>query len=267
MSTPPTINLLIIDPQNDFVSSEGALSVAGAEQDAERLAHLIDHARSRITHINLSLDSHNRLDISHPLWFYDDNGRSPDPFTVIKADDLSSQRWMTREEVSAYTLNYLRMLEDKGRYPHVIWPEHCLIGGEGHLVYPLIREALYEWSAQPAHVDYVIKGMNPLTEHFSAVEAELPLADDPHTQANRGLIQRLVSSDVVWVAGWARSHCVGSTLRDLFKWGGRSLAEKTVLITDTMSDVTGFEEHGEQVVKDALKWGAQLADVSTLLQG
>jgi nicotinamidase-related amidase len=116
-------------------------------------------------------------------------------------------------------------------------------------------------------VDYVIKGMNPLTEHFSAVEAELPLADDPHTQANRGLIQRLVSSDVVWVAGWARSHCDGSTLRDLFKWGGRSLAEKTVLITDTMSDVTGFEEHGEQVVKDALKWGAQLADVSTLLQG
>lgn len=267
MSTKPSINLLIIDPQNDFVSKDGALSVAGAEQDAERLAHLIEKAGSRITHVNLSLDSHHRVDISHPLWFFDDQGRSPDPFTVITAHDLSAQKWMTRDEVFGYTVSYLRTLEEKGRYPHVIWPEHCLIGSEGHLVYPLIRDALYEWTAQPAHVDYVFKGMSPLTEHFSAVEAEVPLSDDPHTQVNRELIQRLVSSDEVWVAGWARSHCVGSTLRDIFKWGGRSLAEKTTIITDTMSDVPGFEEQGERVVKDALEWGARLADVSTLLEG
>ena len=260
------ITLLIIDPQNDFVDPHGALAVKGADEDAKRLSYLIEKAGDKIASIEVSLDSHQRLDISHPLWFFNESGGSPAPFTVITESDLIEGRWQTRPEVAGHTQTYLKTLERQGRYPHVIWPEHCLIGSEGHLIYPVLSEAIYEWASRPAHVEYVFKGQNPLTEHFSAIEAEVPDPHDPSTQVNRALIERLNASDEIWVSGWARSHCVGNTLRDLFKWGGRSLAEKITIITDTMSDVTGFESFGEAVIKDSLDLGARLADVEQLLE-
>ncbi len=259
------ISLLIIDPQNDFVDPNGALSVLGAAQDAERLAHLIQRLSAKISSISVSLDSHQRYDISHPLWFYDHNGEPPAPFTVITADDLSQGKWFTQEAVAEHTLSYLRTLESQGRYPHVIWPEHCLIGSEGHAIYPVIQEALHEWSARPCRLDYIYKGQNPLTEHFSAVAAEVPVAHDPQTQVNHDLIRELKQSDQIWVAGWARSHCVGNTLRDLFKWGGQEFAQKTLIITDTMSDVSGFEAQGEAVVRESLDLGARLTEVHQLI--
>ena len=63
------ITLLIIDPQNDFVDPHGALAVKGADEDATRLSYWIEKAGDKIASIEVSLDSHQRLDISHPLWF------------------------------------------------------------------------------------------------------------------------------------------------------------------------------------------------------
>jgi nicotinamidase-related amidase len=185
---------------------------------------------------------------------------------VITAADLESGRWQVRDDVTDYTLHYLRTLEERARYPHVIWPEHCLLGSEGHGVYPIIQEALHAWSERPHRVDYVFKGQNPLTEHFSAVEAEVPDPNDPATQTNHALLERLNASERVWVAGWARSHCVGNTLYDLFRLGGESLARKTTLITDAMSDVPGFEAQGEEVTRRSVELGARLADVESLLR-
>ena len=261
----PLITLLIIDPQNDFVDPHGSLSVPGADLDAGRLATLIERAGQHIQSISLSLDSHQRYDISHPLWFFDENGDSPTPFTVITETDLLEGRWHTHPDVLSYTQHYLRTLSQKGRYPHVIWPEHCLIGSAGHAIYPSIQEALHHWSSRPARVDYIYKGQNAFTEHFSAIEAEVPDPHDPETQANRTLLNRLSQSDEVWISGWARSHCVGNTLIDLFKWGGQSLAKKIVIITDTMSDVPGFESQGELVIKESLDLGVRLAEVDQLI--
>ncbi len=262
----PHITLLIIDPQNDFVDPHGSLAVTGALEDAERLVKLIEEAGDRIHSIALSLDSHQRFDISHPLWFSDKEGRHPAPFTVITEQDLVDGTWNPPVELLGQTRTYLRALEQQGRYPHMIWPEHCLIGSEGHAVFPLIQEALQQWSSRPARIDYIYKGQNPLTEHFSAVEAEVPDTKDPRTQVNKDLIDQLNESDEVWVSGWARSHCVGNTLRDLYKWGGRSLAKKIVIINDTMSDVTGFESLGESVLKDSLDLGVRVTEVEQLIR-
>ena len=202
----PHITLLIIDPQNDFVDPHGSLAVTGALEDAERLVKLIEEAGDRIHSIALSLDSHQRFDISHPLWFSDKEGRHPAPFTVITEQDLVDGTWNPPVELLGQTRTYLRALEQQGRYPHMIWPEHCLIGSEGHAVFPLIQEALQQWSSRPARIDYIYKGQNPLTEHFSAVEAEVPDTKDPRTQVNKDLIDQHNESDEVWVSGWARSR-------------------------------------------------------------
>jgi nicotinamidase-related amidase len=260
---------LIIDPQNDFVSPHGSLSVAGAKEDASRLARFMESARDQLSSIVISLDSHQRVDISHPLWFVDDQGRSPDPFTVITSEALRARRWSARGGRQERTLHYLEELERRGRYPHVIWPEHCLIGSDGHGVYPLIQEQALAWAARHAdhggQVRFVSKGESPWTEHFSAVEAEVPDDSDPHTLPNHDLIAQLLLAEVVYVAGWARSHCVGNTVRDLIRYGGATLAKRLVLLSDTMSDVPGFEEVGEAFTREVLARGVRVQDCAQAL--
>lgn len=262
-------SLFIIDPQNDFVSPDGALSVAGATEDAKVLACFMERAQERIDSLVISLDSHHRVDISHPLWFEDAQGRRPDPFTVITSADLRAARWRARGDRQERTLRYLEALERRERYPHVIWPEHCLIGGAGHNLYPLIEEQARAWSERHAerggHVHFVSKGENPWTEHFSAVEAEVPDESDPHTLKNEPLLQLLKRSEVVYVAGWARSHCVGNTVRDLVRYGGAELARRLVLLSDTMSDVPGFEEVGEAFTREVIAQGVSVQDCAHVL--
>ena len=65
------IHLLVIDPQNDFCDPNGSLYVPGAEKDMSRLAKLIDSMRHRLSDIHVTLDSHRKVDISHPIWFKD----------------------------------------------------------------------------------------------------------------------------------------------------------------------------------------------------
>ena len=60
--------LFIIDPQNDFCDPEnGALYVPGAENDMARLSDFIATNGPKLDRIVVSLDSHQRLDISRPL--------------------------------------------------------------------------------------------------------------------------------------------------------------------------------------------------------
>jgi nicotinamidase/pyrazinamidase len=258
-------HLLIIDPQNDFVDPNGALYVTRAEEDAQRLAHLINH--STVDAISVSLDSHHKIDISHPLWYFNADGKNPAPFTQINSEDLKNGTWKCADYAYERTLEYVQSLENNQRYPHVIWPEHCLIGSQGYAIYPLIFEALQQWTAtQRASIEFIRKGENIWTEHFSAIEAEVPDENDPHTQVNQELINRLAQADQVWVTGWARSHCVGNTVRDLVRYGGSELAKKLVLVNDTMSDVTGFEQFGKDFVKEVILAGVQVQMVHQLLK-
>ena len=58
------------------------------------------------------------------------------------------------------------------------------------------------------------KGQNPLTEHYSALGPEVVRTHDgrPHGGRNPQLIEALLSSDVLVVAGQASSHCVKATV-------------------------------------------------------
>lgn len=233
------IHLLIIDPQKDFCDPNGSLYVQGAEKDIDRLATFIRRIKNKLSDIHITLDSHRKVDISHPIWWKDSAGNPPPPFTVISVADVESGRWTTRQP-GAYSrsLEYLKQLAASGRYPHVIWPEHCLIGSEGHTVMPNLFDAVAEWEDRYALTDYVTKGSNPWTEHFSAVRAEVPDPTDPSTQLNSRLVQTLEDADVVLLAGEASSHCVANTVRDtVAAFSDPSVVSKLVLLTDAMSPV------------------------------
>jgi nicotinamidase-related amidase len=260
-------HLLVIDPQNDFCDPNGSLYVRGADADMDRLALFVERMKKKLSAIHVTLDSHRKVDVSHPIWFQDSHGRHPDPFTGVSADDLR-RGVLTTTMPGAYgrTLAYLEALESGKRYPHVVWPYHCLIGDEGHNVWPKLSEAIHGWEERFATADYVTKGSNPWTEHFSAVQAEVPDPDDPSTQLNTELVQTLEEADVVLLAGEALSHCLANTVRDVAdKFADPRYVGKLVLLTDASSNVTGFEKYGEDFLRVMKARGMKTATTTELL--
>ena len=233
------VHLVVIDPQNDFCDPNGALFVPGADEDIKRLAAMVSRLRDKLADIHITLDSHRRVDISHPMWWRDAAGKRPDPFTLITADDVESGRWATYlPSFRERTLDYLRQLERRGRYTHTIWPEHCLIGDEGHNVHTELSGVVHEWEDRFAQAEFVTKGSNPWTEHFSAVQAEVPDPTDPSTQVNTGFVATLERADVVLLAGQALSHCVANTVLDIAaNFSDPAFVQKLVLLEDCTSEV------------------------------
>ena len=117
--------------------------------------------------------------------------------------------------------------------------------------YGISKRALQEWEQRFAIVNYVCKGSNIFTEHYSAIQAEAPDPDDPTTQPNLPLIEALRQADKVLIAGEAGSHCVANTVRDLAAYLGDHLAlSRMTLLTDAISPVPGFENYQEDFLRD-----------------
>ena len=260
------IHLLIIDPQVDFCDPQnGTLYVKGSEDDISRLSLMLDKMIPKLQDIHVTLDSHHLIDIAHPVFWKDKDGNNPAPFTIITARDVESGNYNpTLLSTRSRVLEYLKTLETKGRYPHVIWPPHCLIGSSGHNVVPELFEVLKKWEEERfALVDYVTKGSNPWTEHFSAVQAEVPDPSDPDTQVNVRLIETLEQADLILLAGEAGSHCLANTVRDIAThFTNQSYIKKMVLLTDATSPVTGFEQYQKDFIKDMTSKGMQLGKTS-----
>jgi nicotinamidase-related amidase len=163
-------------------------------------------------------------------------------------------------------LEYVRRLERNGRYGLTVWPPHCLIGSPGHTVFPELFDALTGWESRFAFVDYVTKGSNIMTEHYSAVVADVPDPADASTQINTRLIQALEGADLVAIAGEARTHCLANTVRDIADgFGDDSLVSKLVLLTDASSDIPGFETHAQQFMSEMTARGMQLSTTTEFL--
>jgi len=63
------IQLLVIDPQNDFCSPSGSLYVKDAEKDMERLALMVGRLSKQLDDIHVTLDSHRLFDVAHPSYW------------------------------------------------------------------------------------------------------------------------------------------------------------------------------------------------------
>lgn len=254
------LELLVIDPQNDFCDPKGSLFVPGADQDSVRLGKMIERLSKRLDDIHVTLDTHHLVDIAHPLFWKDSSGKHPNPFTLIAAEDVKNGKfrttnpsWMKR------ATEYVEGLAANGRYPLVIWPPHCLIGSWGHNVVGSVYEALRKWEDDFAMVDFVTKGSNPWTEHYSAVQADVPDPSDPTTQLNTRLITTLEQADEVLITGQALSHCVANTVRDIASNFGVDNIKKLTLIEDTTSAVPTFENLATDFVKEMVSRGMKIS--------
>lgn len=267
------IDLLIIDPQNDFCDPKGALSVPGADADMSRLAGMIHRLKDKIDDIHVTLDSHHFVDIAHPVFWLDSTGKHPAPFTIITASDVENGTYRaTNPQFQKRVLDYVKSLEVNARYPLCVWPVHCLIGSWGYIVYPELFDALLKWEKDFAMVDYVTKGSNLWTEHYSAVQADVPDPEDPDSQLNMRLIETLQDADIILLSGEAKSHCLANTVIDIANNFGEDNIKKMVLLEDATSSVpdppgtTMFTDFADKFVKDMVARGMQISSTADFLK-
>lgn len=259
---PKKVVLLSIDPQVDFCDPKGRLSVTGADKDMDRLALFIKRAKDKLDDIYVTMDSHRTIHIAHPIWWIDENGKHPNPFTIISKDDVCGKNPKFRAYNPAYqkwSEYYVTKLAENGRYPLCIWPPHCLIGSDGWKVQPVVFEALCEWEQQFATVNFVVKGSNIKTEHYGAVQADVIDDDDPGTMLNTKLIKELQECDLIAISGEASSHCVANTVRDIANNFGPDNVKKFVFLKDTSSPVSSFESFEKAFLDDMIARGMQVS--------
>jgi nicotinamidase-related amidase len=255
------ICLVLVDCQNTFCIPEFELFVAGrsgrgAVEDSLRLCEFVYRNLARITQIAPTLDTHTTLQIFHPIFWLDRDGRHPiGGRTIISAADVENGVWQVNPAVAAdvaggdldylrrYARHYVRTLTAGGKYPLLIWPYHAMLGGLGHALVSVVEEAVFFHSvARAAQPHFEIKGNNPLTEHYSVLHPEVMTGPNGEAIAERNsaLVKHLAEFDIVVIAGQAKSHCVAWTIHDLLTEllsTDRALIEKLYLLEDCTSPV------------------------------
>lgn len=257
-------DLLIIDPNNGFLKNvnytpnlpggDMNLCIPGALDTADTLANLIRRSKDKFNNIRVTLDSHHPIHIATPIFFKDRQGKHPRPYTLITLEDIKNGIWSAAmPQFQRIVEHYVATLKTNKRYVLMIWPPHCIIGTEGHLPYAPIRESLLDWEADFNIVDWLTKGSNPFTEHYSAVKADVEDPKDLATMLQVDFIQKLENADRVFVAGWALDFCVANTVRDIV-YGLQSidLAKKFTILEDCTASVNapGLEHLGPDFVKE-----------------
>jgi nicotinamidase-related amidase len=253
--------LLIIDPQKDFMTSpdfSGSLSVNGAYEDMLKLSSYI--LSENPDSIILTLDTHDRFDIAHHSWWIDSSGNHPSPFTLITVEDVENKVWKPVDNSKAdYALFYVKELKKNNKYNLLIWPDHCILGTEGHKVNDELNDTLKSWEEKNnKEVIYINKGTNPNTEHYSGLKAEVVLEEAEETHLNMKLINKLNEFSYIEIAGEALSHCVGNTALDLIENLSPENRVKVSMLTDCMSSVSGFEKNGEEILSKIVELGGNL---------
>jgi len=188
------IRLFVIDPQNDFMDiADAALPVPGANADMVRLAGFIQTMTSSIDDLVVTLDSHSSVGVERTTFWMHGDGAAVSPFTKIKAVDVEDSTYLPRNKsLKPQVIEYLRSLEAGGERTLIVWPVHCVLGTWGHNLQGLLAQSIADWEyATGRTCEKVLKGLNTMTEQYSAFRAEVPSADDPRTQNNSVLMARL----------------------------------------------------------------------------
>jgi nicotinamidase-related amidase len=253
------ICLVAVDVQNSFCIPGFELYVAGrsgrgAVEDSRRLCGFIYRNLDVLTQICPTMDTHNAMQIFHPIFLVNDKGEHPAPFTLVTEEDVLNGVWKFNPDLcfifrvgeaqgQQFLLHYTKRLRQGGKYDLTIWPYHGMLGGIGHALVASVEEAIFfHGVARYSQPDFHIKGDRPFTEHYSVLGPEVregPKGEELGLKSEK-FFKKLLEFDAVLIAGQAKSHCVAWTIADLLEdilARDRKLVEKVYLLEDCTSPV------------------------------
>lgn len=231
--------LLLVDAQVDFIHPQGSLCVPGAVEDTRRTVEWLIRNVGQVSTVAASLDSHVPIQIFFPTWWVNTYGEHPPPFTAISSDDVASDRWRPVYE-HEWSRRYVELLERQAKKQLMIWPYHTLMGTQGHNLMPALYEALaFHTAARRSQPVFLAKGAIPKTEHYSILEPEVKVPEEPLGVLNTSFLEMLSSYQEIYVAGQARSHCVLETVASIMRHfeGSPDTIAKFRLLDDCCSSV------------------------------
>jgi nicotinamidase-related amidase len=253
------IVLMLVDVQNTFCIPGfelfvGGRSGTGAVDDNRRLCEFIYKNLNNLTRIITTMDTHFAMQIFHPILLVDEQGRHPDPYTMVSYEDIQEGRWKFNKEVAEmlgiepqygqeHLLHYTKELKSREKFDLTIWPYHAMLGSIGHALVPAVEEAMFFHTvARYSQPEMEIKGKNPLTEHYSALGPEVLEGPDGKKLSgkNESFMDLVEQVDALILAGQAKSHCVAWTIADLLEGlqeRDPRLAQKVYLLEDCSSPV------------------------------
>lgn len=253
------IAVMGIDIQNTFAIPGfelfvGGRSGTGAVDDTRRTVEFGYRNLGVITKYIPTMDTHTVQQIFHPDFIIDRNGNHPAPHTTISYADVKAGKWSVNPSIvdrvggvsyqwlQSYLLEYCRILEEKGKFQLTIWPYHAMLGGIGHALVPSFHEMIMFHSfVRDTDADPETKGGNPLTENYSAIQAEvLKALGYTIAQKSTEFMKTLTNFDRLIIMGQAKSHCVAWTVADFLNEISAvdpALAKKVYLVEDCMSSV------------------------------
>jgi nicotinamidase-related amidase len=261
------IHMLPIDMQKDFCFPDGTLYVGGrsgtgAIDDSRRLAEFTYRNLDLISYITPTMDTHFAIQIFFRTYWLDQDDQPLQPYDDVTGD-LTIMRMgkavgKAKPNPAAapavangnygwlldHAAHYCSTLEKAKKYLLKIWPEHCILGSDGHALVGIIQEMrMFHSYVRHAQSGVEIKGGNPNAECYSVFGAEVRTQADGHplAQKNVRLIKTLLEADYVIMPGQAASHCVKSSIADFLDEilaKDPKLAEKVYVLEDCMSAVT-----------------------------
>ncbi|WP_300369909.1 nicotinamidase [Brachyspira sp.] len=206
------INLLIVDPQRDFVDTEkGALPVKGAVDDLKRIIRFIYDNISRLSAIYVTLDTHRYDSIFHPIMWRDYDNKPISPFTEVTLEKIEND-----EIIAVYDegiqIDYVKKLKWQKSQNLMIWPYHCIYGSDGWLIDKQLSNILLFFEAsRRIYINKILKGQDNFTEMYGVIRPEV--ITEYAKEYDISWVYDIGNADKIYICGEAKDYCVYESVK------------------------------------------------------
>lgn len=257
-----SINLLIVDPQRDFIDMEkGALPVKNAVNDIKNIIRFIYNNMEKLSSIYVTLDTHRYDSIFHPIMWRDYNNKSLAPFTEVTLEKIEND-----EIIPVYDddiqINYVKALKERGSQNLMIWPYHCLYATDGWLIdKQLSNMLLFFEAARKIYINKILKGQDSFSEMYGVIRPEVPT--EYTKQYDISWVYDIKNADKIYICGEAKDYCVYESVKQFCEIydNDRSVTETIHVMMNCSSAIGDNEVCNAKYQKLSKEYGIKLIDI------
>ncbi|WP_295163095.1 nicotinamidase [uncultured Brachyspira sp.] len=248
-----SINLLIVDPQRDFVDIEkGALPIKGAADDLKRIIRFIYDNMSRLSSIYVTLDTHRYDSIFYPIMWKDYNRKPLTPFTEVTLEKIENDEIIPIYDEDIQ-IDYVRKLKWQNSQNLIIWPYHCIYGTDGWLIDKQLSNMLLFFEAsRKIYINKILKGQDSFSEMYGVIRPEV--ITEYTKEYDNSWAYDITNADKIYICGEAKDYCVYESVKQFCEiYCNDRYVTETINVMMNCSSAIGDEEKCNKKYEDLSK--------------